>query len=41
MKISGAYTLNVPQERAYALLRDPAILAKGSTASRRTNTPCG
>ena len=28
MKVSGAYTLNVPQERAYALLLDPAILAK-------------
>jgi len=28
VKISGAYTLNVPQERAYALLQDPAILAK-------------
>lgn len=27
MKVSGAYTLNVPQERAYALLQDPAILA--------------
>jgi len=28
VKISGVYTLNVPQERAYALLQDPAILAK-------------
>lgn len=28
MKVSGAYTLNVPQERAYALMQDPAILAK-------------
>jgi len=28
MKISGAYTLEVPQERAYALLLDPAVLAK-------------
>jgi carbon monoxide dehydrogenase subunit G len=28
MKVSGAYPLAVPQERAYALLQDPAILAK-------------
>jgi len=28
VKVSGAYLLNVPQERAYALLQDPAILAK-------------
>ncbi|HEY2018568.1 MAG TPA: carbon monoxide dehydrogenase subunit G [Bryobacteraceae bacterium] len=28
MKVSGDYTLNLPQERAYALLLDPAILAK-------------
>jgi carbon monoxide dehydrogenase subunit G len=28
MKVSGNYTLNVPRERAYALLQDPAILAK-------------
>jgi carbon monoxide dehydrogenase subunit G len=28
MKVSGSYTLNVPRERAYALLLDPAILAK-------------
>ena len=28
MKLSGDYTLLVPQERAYALLLDPVILAK-------------
>jgi carbon monoxide dehydrogenase subunit G len=28
MKVSGAYPLAVPQERAYALLQDPVILAK-------------
>jgi carbon monoxide dehydrogenase subunit G len=28
MKVSGAYVVPVPQERAYALLQDPAILAK-------------
>ena len=28
MKVSGAYTLPVPQERAYALLQDPAVLAR-------------
>lgn len=28
MKISGEYPLAVPQERAYALLQDPAVLAK-------------
>ena|SRR5579872_2033838 len=28
MKVAGDYTLNIPQERAYALLLDPAILAK-------------
>ncbi|MBI1898448.1 MAG: carbon monoxide dehydrogenase subunit G [Acidobacteria bacterium] len=27
MKISGAYRLSLPQERAYALLQDPAMLA--------------
>lgn len=28
MKVAGNYTLNIPQERAYALLQDPVILAK-------------
>ncbi|HEV3197647.1 MAG TPA: carbon monoxide dehydrogenase subunit G [Bryobacteraceae bacterium] len=28
MKVTGAYPVAVPQERAYALLQDPAILAK-------------
>ncbi len=28
MKISGAYTVAVPREQAYALLQDPAVLAK-------------
>lgn len=28
MKLSGAYTIPVPQERAYTLLQDPAVLAK-------------
>ena len=28
MKISGAYSIPVPQSRAYALLQDPAVLAK-------------
>jgi carbon monoxide dehydrogenase subunit G len=28
MKISGSYVLRVPQERAYALLQDPVILAR-------------
>jgi carbon monoxide dehydrogenase subunit G len=28
MKVSGSYTVPAPQERAYALLQDPAILAK-------------
>jgi carbon monoxide dehydrogenase subunit G len=28
VKIAGAHTLPVPQERAYALLQDPAVLAK-------------
>ena len=28
MKVSGDYTLNVPRERAYALLQDPAVLTK-------------
>jgi len=28
VKLSGDYTLLVPQERAYALLLDPVILAK-------------
>jgi carbon monoxide dehydrogenase subunit G len=28
VKVGGNYTLNMPQERAYALLQDPAILAK-------------
>jgi len=28
MKVSGAYPLGVPQERAYALLQDPVVLAK-------------
>ena len=28
MKISGAYTVAVPREKAYALLQDPAVLAK-------------
>lgn len=28
MKVSGSYTLNVPRERAWALLQDPAMLAK-------------
>ena len=28
MKVAGAYTVPVPQERAYALLQDPAVLAK-------------
>ena len=28
MKVSGAYRLAMPRERAYALLQDPAILAR-------------
>lgn len=28
MKISGLHQLPIPQERAYALLQDPAVLAK-------------
>jgi hypothetical protein len=28
MKISGAYTLPVPRERAFALLQDPDVLAR-------------
>ncbi len=28
MKVSGAYPVPVPQERAYALLQDPVILAR-------------
>ncbi len=28
MKISGAYTVAAPREKAYALLQDPAVLAK-------------
>lgn len=28
MKIAGSYTLAVPQERAYALLQDPSVLAR-------------
>ncbi len=28
MKIAGSYTLPLPQERAYYLLQDPAMLAK-------------
>ncbi|MGI8741078.1 MAG: SRPBCC family protein [Bryobacteraceae bacterium] len=28
MKISGAYTVAVPRQRAYALLQDPDVLAK-------------
>ena len=28
MKLSGSYLVPVPQERAYALLQDPAVLAK-------------
>jgi carbon monoxide dehydrogenase subunit G len=28
VKVSGAYTLKLPQERAYALLQDPAVLAR-------------
>lgn len=28
MKISGSYTLAVPQEKAYASLQDPALLAQ-------------
>jgi carbon monoxide dehydrogenase subunit G len=28
MKVSGAYTIPAPRERAYALLQDPAVLAK-------------
>ena len=28
MKISGSQTLNMPRERAYALLHDPAVLAR-------------
>ncbi len=28
MKISGAYTVAVPREQAYALLQDPVVLAK-------------
>src|ERR1700719_1935938 len=28
MKVAGSYTLPVGQERAYALLLDPAVLAK-------------
>ena len=28
MKISGSYTLALPQERVYAIMQDPAVLAK-------------
>ncbi|HTM11622.1 MAG TPA: carbon monoxide dehydrogenase subunit G [Bryobacteraceae bacterium] len=28
MKISGTYTLPLPQERAYAVMQDPAVLAR-------------
>ena len=28
MKISGAYTLPLPQERAYQVMQDPAVLAR-------------
>lgn len=28
MKVSGAYTVPAPRERTYALLQDPAVLAK-------------
>jgi len=28
MKVSGSYSVSVPQERAYALLQDPAVLTK-------------
>ncbi|PWU05661.1 MAG: carbon monoxide dehydrogenase [Terriglobia bacterium] len=28
MKISGAHVISVPQERAYALLQDPAVLGR-------------
>ena len=28
MKISGAYTVAVPREKAYALLQDPSVLAQ-------------
>jgi uncharacterized protein len=28
MKVSGSYTVPAPRERAYALLQDPAVLAK-------------
>ena len=28
MKVSGAYTLPAPQDRAYQLLQDPAVLAR-------------
>ena len=28
MKVAGSYSLPVPQERAYALLQDPVLLAK-------------
>ena len=28
MKIAGSYTLPVPQDRAYALLQDPEVLAR-------------
>lgn len=28
MKVAGSYTLAVPQERAYALLQDPVVLAR-------------
>ena len=28
MKVSGSYTLAIPQDRAYALLQDPAILGR-------------
>jgi len=28
VKVTGAYTLSVPQDRAYQLLQDPAVLAR-------------
>ena len=35
MKVSGAYTVAVPQERAWALLQDPAVLARAMPGCER------
>jgi carbon monoxide dehydrogenase subunit G len=35
VKLSGLYTLAAPQERAYALLQDPAVLARAMPGCER------